>query len=73
MPDAGIRSPTPRMAQIRQREFVSRGEDSGAMIRRSRMKATVSLLLVVTNLTLLGEYRRGGYQFGRCLQWCEFW
>ena len=73
MPDARIRYPTPRMAQIRQREFVQRDEDSGAMIRRSRMKATARLLLVVTNLILLEAYRRGGYQFGRCLQWCEFW
>ena len=45
MPDAGIRYPTPRMAQIRQREFMQRGEDSGAMIRRSRMKAAARPLL----------------------------
>lgn len=46
MPDARTRYPTPRVAQIRQREFVQRGEYSGAMIRRSRMTATASLLLV---------------------------
>ena len=71
MPDAGIRYPTPRMAQIRQREFVQRGERFD--VPASGDAGYPSVSPDVTNLTLLEEYRRGGYQFELCLQWCEFW